>query len=154
MQAKELLTAEVAKRIRDRNILHFFGRKHATRGLSTAFGSRLTPLNMTRIERVGLAAEFAEEFALVHMVLEGLAAINEHDGHFIGKLASELFVGVDVDFLPAEQAAALQLDQTLFDDLTEMAALARVDHDMAEDVHERECSRFKAVFNWTKCKEV
>jgi hypothetical protein len=52
-----------------------------------------------------LAGQLAEEFAFVHAVLEGFAAVDEDYGDFVRELAAELLVGVDVDFLPAEQAA-------------------------------------------------
>jgi hypothetical protein len=103
--------------------------------------------------RERLAGEFAEEFAFVHAVFEGFAAIDEYDGDFVGKLAAKLFVGVNVNFSPVKQAASLQLGQAFFDDLAEMATLAGVHEDLAGDVHERECSSFRAIFNQTNCKE-
>jgi len=66
---------------------------------------------------------------------------------------AEVVVGVDVDFLPTEQAAALEFHQALFDDFAEMATLARVNQDLAGVRHGRECSRFGAIFNRAKCKE-
>ena len=84
-----------------------------------------------------LAGQLAQEFALIHVVLEGFAAVDEDDGDFVGELAAELLVGVDIDFLPAEQAAALELDQAFFDDLAEMTALPRVDEDLAGVGHGR-----------------
>jgi hypothetical protein len=110
------------------------------------FGWRLTPLKMTMIVIFGLAGELTEEFPFIHAVLESFAAVDEDDGNLVGELAAELIVGVDVHFLPAEQAAAFQLDQTLLDDLAEMAAFSRVNQDIAKDVHEGECSRFGANF--------
>ena len=76
------------------------------------------------------------------MVLEGLAAVDENDGHFIGELAAELVVGVHVDVLPGEAAAALQSGEGLFDDFAEVAAFAGVNHDLAEFRH---CGEFSKV---------
>jgi hypothetical protein len=100
-----------------------------------------------------LAGEFAEELAFVHAVFEGFAAVNEYNRDFVGKLAAKLFVGVNINFPPVKQAAALQLDQAFFDDLAKMATLAGIDEDLAGDVHERESSSFGAIFNQTNCKE-
>ena len=84
-----------------------------------------------------LAGKFAEEFSFVHAVLEGFAAVDKDDRDFVGELAAELFVGVDVDFLPAEEAAAFEFDQAFLDDLTKMAAFAGVDEDLASVSHLR-----------------
>src|SRR5512133_1523960 len=89
------------------------------------------------LSRRGLTCQFAQEFAFVHAVLEGLAAVDEDDGDLVGELAPELLVGVDIDFLPAEQAAALQLDQAFFHNLAKMAALAGVDEDLPRVSHAR-----------------
>jgi len=69
------------------------------------------------------------------VVLEGLAAVDEDYGDFVGESAAELFVAVDVDVLPGEAAAAVQLGQALFDDFAEVAALAGVDNDLAKFGH-------------------
>jgi len=76
------------------------------------------------------------------VVLEGFAAVDENDGDFIGKLPAELVVGVHVDVLPGEAAPALQLGEGLFDDFAEVAAFARVNHDLAEFRH---CGEFSKV---------
>ncbi len=81
--------------------------------------------------------QLAEKFALVHAVLEGFAAVDEDYGHFVGELTAELLVGVDVDFLPAEQASAFEFDEAFLDDLAEVAALASVDEDLASVSHWR-----------------
>src|SRR5579883_3267145 len=60
---------------------------------------------------------------------------------------SRLNVRIDIHFLPAEQAPALELHQALLDDLAEMAPLPGVNEDFAGGVHEAECSRFEAIFN-------
>src|SRR5579883_2067177 len=93
------------------------------------------------------AGQLAQEFALVHVVLEGLAAVNEDHRDLVGELPPQLLVRIDIHFLPAEQAPALELHQALLDDLAEMAPLPGVNEDFAGGVHEAECSRFEAIFN-------
>src|ERR1700683_1753703 len=87
------------------------------------------------------AGEFAEEVGFVHAVLEGFAAVDEDYGDFIGELAAELFVAVDVDILPGETATAVQFGESLFDDLAEVASLAGVDHDLSGLGHWGEFSK-------------
>jgi hypothetical protein len=91
---------------------------------------------------VSLAGEFAEEFALVHAVFEGFAAVDEDDGDFIVKLAADFVIGINVDFTPGEAALAGKLDQAFLDDFAEMASLAGVNHDLAGVWHGRDSSRF------------
>ncbi len=79
----------------------------------------------------------------VHVVLEGFAAIDEDDGDLVGELAAELVVGVHVDFLPVEAAAAVELGQSFFDDLAEMATPAGVEHDLARVGHGASLARHK-----------
>ena len=69
------------------------------------------------------------------MVFEGFAAVDENYRDFVGELAAELFVAVDVDVLPAESAPAMQFGQALFDDLAEVATFAGVDDDLAKFGH-------------------
>jgi hypothetical protein len=57
-------------------------------------------------ESPALAGQLPEEFLLVHVILEGLAAVDENHRNFIVELAAEFEVGVDVDFLPDEPSAA------------------------------------------------
>jgi NAD(P)-dependent dehydrogenase (short-subunit alcohol dehydrogenase family) len=85
--------------------------------------------------------EFAEEVGFVHAVLEGFAAVDEDYGDFVGELAAELFVAVDVYVLPGEAAAAVQLGEGLFDDFAKMTSFAGVDHDLAQFGHRREFSK-------------
>jgi NAD(P)-dependent dehydrogenase (short-subunit alcohol dehydrogenase family) len=68
---------------------------------------------------------------LVHAVLESFATVDENHGDFVGELAAELVVGVNVDFLPVEAAAAMEFGKGLLDDLAEVAAFAGVHHDLA-----------------------
>src|SRR5215472_16672246 len=91
-------------------------------------------------ERNRLAGKLAQELALVHTVLERFAAIDEHDRHFVGELSAQLVVGVDIDFLPAKQAAAFQLDETFFDNFAKMTAFASVNQHLAGVGHGRSVS--------------
>jgi hypothetical protein len=58
--------------------------------------------NGKRVVVTDLTGELSEEFLLVHVILEGLAAVDENHRNFIVKLAAELEVRVNVDFLPDE----------------------------------------------------
>ena len=80
--------------------------------------------------------ELAQELTFVHAVLEGFAAVDEDDGHLVGELATKLVVGIDVHFLPAEQAAALELDEAFLDDFAEVATFAGVDQNVAGVGHQ------------------
>jgi hypothetical protein len=93
-----------------------------------------------RARKVSLAGEFAKEFALVHAVFEGFAAVDEDDGDFIVKLAADFVIGIHVDFTPGEAALAGKLDQAFLDDFAEMASLAGVNHDLAGVWHGRDSS--------------
>ena len=66
----------------------------------------------------------------VHVVFEGFAAVDKNHGDFVGELAAELVVRVDVNFLPGEAAPALELGKSFLDDLTKVAAFAGVEHDL------------------------
>ena len=101
-------------------------------------------------EYASLAGKLAEEFSFIHAVLEGFAAVDEDDRDFVGELATELFVGVDDDFLPAEQASAFEFDQAFLDDLAEMAAFAGVDKDLASVSHGRSLA-FSALISIGWC---
>jgi hypothetical protein len=87
-----------------------------------------------------LAGEFSKEFALVHVVLEGFAAVDEDDGDFIVKLTADFVIGINVDFTPGEAAMAGELDQAFLDHFAEMASLAGVNHDLAGVWHGRDFS--------------
>ena len=89
---------------------------------------------------MSLAGEFAKEFALVHVVFEGFAAVDEDDGDFIVKLAADFVIGINVDFTPGEAALPGKLDQAFLDDFAEMASLAGVNHDLAGISHGRDPS--------------
>jgi hypothetical protein len=89
-----------------------------------------------------LAGEFAEEFVFVHAVFEGFAAVDEDDWDFVGELAAELLIGVDVNFLPVEAAAAMEFGQRLLDDLTKVAAFAAVENDLTGVGHGASLAEF------------
>jgi len=73
----------------------------------------------------------------IHTVLEGFAAINEHNRNLIVELSPELIVGVDVNFAPGESAAALKLGEAFLYHFTQMTAFARINDDAAELWHAR-----------------
>ena len=81
----------------------------------------------------------------VHPIFEGFAAVDEDDGDLVSKLAAQLFVGVHVDVLPGEAAAAMEFGEGLFDDFAKVASFAGVDHDLAETRHWGECSKLGRV---------
>ena len=72
---------------------------------------------------------------LVHVILEGLAAVNEDDRDFIVELTAEFVVGVDVDFVPGESSAAGEFGKTFFHHLAKMASLARIYDDTTRIWH-------------------
>jgi hypothetical protein len=84
-----------------------------------------------------LASQFAEEFALIHVVLEGFVAVDEDDWDFVGEAAAQFVVGLNVDFAPGEAAAALQFGQGFLDDFAKVAAFAGVNHDLSQRLHGR-----------------
>ena len=53
-----------------------------------------------------LAGQLAEEFLLVHAVLESLATIDEDNGDFVVELPAEFGVGVNVNIAPSKTATA------------------------------------------------
>jgi hypothetical protein len=81
-----------------------------------------------------------------HAVLEGFAAVDEHDRDFVGIEAADFWIGIDVDLTPGEAAAFLEFDEALFDDFAEMASLAGINDDFARFRHARQCSSFGAAF--------
>jgi hypothetical protein len=99
-------------------------------------------------ETLKSALQLTKEFLLVHAVLEGLAAIDKDDGNFIVELPPKFSVGVYVDLVPGEPAAAGELGETLFNHLAEMATPARI-HDNparlwhAEEILARRLGRFQ-----------
>lgn len=84
---------------------------------------------------IALADEFAQEFLLVHAVLEGLASVYEDDRNFIVELPAQFVIGIDVDFKPGESASPRKLGEALLYHFTEVTALPRVDDDTAKLWH-------------------
>src|ERR1700738_1001054 len=70
--------------------------------------------------------QFLQEFLLVQPVLKGLAPVYEDDRNFIGELALEAIVGLDVNFAPVKASAALQLLELFFHDFAKVASLAGI----------------------------
>jgi hypothetical protein len=66
----------------------------------------------------------------VHAVFEGFAAVDENDGDFVGELAAELVVGVNVDFLQIESAPSMEFGQRLLNNFAQVAAFAGVNHNL------------------------
>jgi hypothetical protein len=82
-----------------------------------------------------LIRELAKEFAFVHAVLEGFAAIDEYDRHLVVELAPQLRVAIDIDFLPGKAAAARELGEALLHHFAKMAAFARIHYDLSRLRH-------------------
>jgi len=97
-----------------------------------------------------LAGEFAQEFAFVHAVLEGFAAIDEYDGDFVVVLAAEFLIGVDIDLAPSEGAVARKFGETFLDDFAEVASSTGVHHDIAGFRH---MGDFSAVRGWISIRK-
>src|SRR5579862_7559927 len=93
------------------------------------------------------AGQFAEEFALVHVVFEGLVAVDKYHWDFIGKSAAQFVVAFHVNLSPGKPAAAVQFSQRFLDDLTQVTALAGIDDDLARLRHGRSLARGAAVGN-------
>ena len=66
----------------------------------------------------------------VHAVFESFAAVDEDDGDFVGELVAELVVGIDVDFLQIESAPSMEFGQRLLHNFAQVAAFARVNHNL------------------------
>jgi hypothetical protein len=73
---------------------------------------------------VGLTCDFSQEFPLIHAVFEGFAAVDEHNGDFVGELLAQLVVAVDVYFLEMKTAPAMQFVQAFFDHFAKMTPFA------------------------------
>ena len=70
-----------------------------------------------------LVAQPAQKLAFIHAVLEGFAAVDKDDWNFVGELPPQLFVAVDIHFVPGKPTAALQLTERFLHDLAQVAAL-------------------------------
>ena len=71
----------------------------------------------------------AEELGAVHVVLEGLAAVDEDDRDLVVVELAEVGVGVDVDHAPVEGSLGFELREGVLDDVAEVAADPGVDDD-------------------------
>jgi len=67
---------------------------------------------------IALAGQSPQKLLLVHVVLEGFAAIDEDHGDFVVVLAAKVGIGIDIDFLPGEAASAGELRQAFFYNFT------------------------------------
>jgi hypothetical protein len=85
--------------------------------------------------RARLARQFSQKFLLVHAVLESFAAVDEDDRNLVVELAAKIGVRINIDLLPGESSTSRELEQTLFDDFTQMAAFAGIDYDAARLWH-------------------
>jgi hypothetical protein len=85
--------------------------------------------------RPDLADQLPEKLLLVHVILEGLAAVDEDHGNFIVELAAEFEVGVDVDFLPDEPSTAGEFGETFLHHFAKVASLAGIDDDVTSIWH-------------------
>jgi hypothetical protein len=79
-----------------------------------------------------LAGEFAQEFLLVHAVLEGLPAVDEDYGDFVGELTAEAVIVLDINFAPAKTAPALELRELLLHDLAKVTAPSGIHNHFAK----------------------
>jgi hypothetical protein len=91
--------------------------------------------NGKRVVRTDLAGQLPEEFLFVHVILEGLAAVDENHRNFIVELAAEFEVSVDVNFLPDEPSAAGEFGETFLHYFAKVASLAGIDDDVTSIWH-------------------
>jgi hypothetical protein len=75
--------------------------------------------------------ELSQEFLLVHVILERLAAVDEHYRDFIVEPSAEFEVRVDIDFAPGEPSAARELRQALLHHFTKMTSFTGIDDNAA-----------------------
>ncbi len=67
----------------------------------------------------------------LHVIFESLAPVDEDDWHLLVETLSQHRIGVNVDELPTEVGCGFHLLQRLLDNMTQVAALARIkDHFM------------------------
>src|SRR5207302_8523094 len=92
---------------------------------------------MGKGESPDLASQLPEEFLFVHVILEGLATVDEDHRNFIVELAAELEVGVNVDFLPDEPSTAGEFGETFLHHFAKVASLAGIDDDVTSVWHAR-----------------
>ena len=89
-------------------------------------------------EKLGcLPGEFAQEFLLVHPVLEGFAPVDEDDRNLVIVETAKFRVGVDIDLPPVETATFVQLRQALLDDFAQVAPATGIHDDFTGIGHGR-----------------
>jgi hypothetical protein len=93
-----------------------------------------------------LVGQLAQELLFIQSVLEGLSAINEHDGNLVGELAAQLVGGINIDFTPGESAATLQFAKALFHHLAQVASFARINDDFARAGHAMSLATMASTF--------
>src|ERR1022692_1305968 len=82
-----------------------------------------------------LARQLPQKLPLVHAVLEGFTAVDEHHWDFVIELPPQFVVATHIYLLPRKSAAAGELDKALLHNFAEVTALARVNHDLARVWH-------------------
>jgi len=83
----------------------------------------------------GSRGQGTKELHAVHVVFEGLAAVDEDDRNLLVVELAKVGVGVDVDYAPVEGCLGLQLREGVFDDVAEVTSGAGVDdHFMHEAI--------------------
>jgi len=83
----------------------------------------------------------------VKPVFERLTAIDKHHRYFVGELAPQAIVTLNVNFAPIEASPAFELGQLLFDDLAEVATFSGVHDNFALLGHRRESSKTKRTIS-------
>jgi hypothetical protein len=58
-------------------------------------------------------------------------AVDEDDRHFVSESAAQFVVTFYVNFSPGEPPTPMQFGQRFLDDLTQVAAFAGIDNDLA-----------------------
>jgi hypothetical protein len=65
------------------------------------------------------------------VILERLAAVDEHHRNLVVEPSAEFEVGVDINFAPGEPSAARELSQALLYYFTKMTSFTGIDDDAA-----------------------
>ena len=79
--------------------------------------------------------QLAQKLLLIHVIFEGLAAVDEDHGNFVIELPPKFGFGVDVDFVPGEATPSREFDKTFLDHFAQVAALPGIDHNRANARH-------------------
>src|SRR5207244_12244134 len=97
------------------------------------------------------ACQLTQEFAFVHAVLKCLTPVNKHHWNFVGELAAQFVVAIDIDFAPAKTAPALQLNQGFLHNFAEVTTLPGIHHDLAQHRHGGSVATLAGLFPVCKC---